>query len=74
MVTKGEWVWDTFNETQSAIEELEPEDENEASHHEERNIFESRYFSVTVDLETLIDNKTEDTRPTRERISIIAFH
>lgn len=54
-------LWESFNETQSAIEELEPEEANELMIHlleRERETFENRYFTVTVKLETLIERKS----------------
>lgn len=51
-------LWGSFNEAQSAIEELEPEEANEPIYLVERDMFESRYFAVTVELETLIERKS----------------
>jgi len=62
-VQKVSDLWQAFNEAQSAIEELEPEEVNEPIHLEERDTFENRYFAVTVQLETLIDRKIAHTRP-----------
>lgn len=53
-------LWGSFNEAQSAIEELESEEANEPTHLLERDTFESRYFAVTV--ETLIERKSAAER------------
>lgn len=50
-------LWDAFNDAQSMIEEIEPQDEE--AHMQQRNTFEDKYFSITVELETLISNKEE---------------
>jgi len=59
---KASELWGSFNEAQSAIEELEPEEANEPTHLLERDTFESRYFAVTVELETLIERKSAAER------------
>lgn len=54
-------LWTTFDNNQTLIEELEPEDITE--HGEERAEFENKYFSITADLETIIESKVEGPNP-----------
>ncbi|XP_029659435.1 uncharacterized protein LOC115233265 [Formica exsecta] len=55
-------LWDNFNEAQSGIEAIESADEFEQIHQNERELFEARYFEITVDLETLIERKEQEMR------------
>lgn len=55
-------LWDNFNEAQSGIEAIESSDEFEQVHQNERESFEARYFEITIDLETLIERKEQETR------------
>lgn len=54
--------WQNFNDIQSSIEETEADEDSQYEHHEERTQFETKYFAITVDLETLIEGKQEATR------------
>ncbi|XP_071642775.1 uncharacterized protein [Temnothorax longispinosus] len=51
--------WKGFDDVQSKIEEIELEDVDQEDHQEERTQFENKYFSIVVDLETLIEEKNE---------------
>ncbi|XP_071576231.1 uncharacterized protein [Temnothorax nylanderi] len=51
--------WKAFDDIQSKIEEIELEDVNQEGHQEERTQFKNKYFSIVVDLETLIEEKQE---------------
>lgn len=49
-------TWDGFD-IQAAIEDLEVNPDDVTGHNEERRSFEEKYFSITSDLETLIERK-----------------
>jgi len=46
---------------QSKIEEIKIDDENQEQHEQERTAFKSRYFFITLELETLIEEKVMAT-------------
>lgn len=56
-------TWDSFNVTQSAIEDIEDDPENAEGHERERNLFEEKYFHIASELETLIDRKLAAQTP-----------
>ncbi|XP_036148371.1 uncharacterized protein LOC105833274 [Monomorium pharaonis] len=58
--------WQAFNDIQSSIEEIEISEDHQESHQEERMIFETRYCSIVVKLETLIEEKQDARRPVNE--------
>lgn len=55
-------LWEIFDATQAGIEELEIEPDSVAHHEEERVLFEERYFSITSDLDMMIEGKLEAMR------------
>lgn len=62
-------TWDSFNVTQSAIEDIEDDPENEEDHEQERNSFEEKYFHIASELETLIESKLAAQRPGLDQLS-----
>ena len=58
---KAQETWNSFNAVQSKIEEIKIDDENQEQHEQERTAFKSRYFFITLELETLIEEKVMAT-------------